>query len=101
MDRTAIGLDRIAGNGAGPDVRSVPTSQGGRGVLEGAFELLDVLSRMPSGAGLSGLSRDSGLPKATTHRLLEQLVALGAVQRDGQRYYVGGALARLGRSWQP
>ncbi|MDT7605758.1 MAG: hypothetical protein QOG96_261 [Pseudonocardiales bacterium] len=101
MDRTAIGLDRTIGNGAGPDVRSVPTSQGGRGVLEGAFELLDVLSRMPSGAGLSGLSRDSGLPKATTHRLLEQLVALGAVQRDGQRYYVGGALARLGRSWQP
>jgi DNA-binding IclR family transcriptional regulator len=70
-------------------------------VLEGAFELLDVLSRMSSGAGLSELARDSGLPKATAHRLLDQLTGLGAVQRDGQRYYIGSALARLGRTWQP
>jgi IclR family transcriptional regulator, acetate operon repressor len=101
VDRAAIGIDRGDSGSARPVDRSVPAPQGGRGVLEGAFELLDALSRMPSGAGLSGLSRDSGLPKATTHRLLEQLVGLGAVQRDGQRYYVGGALARLGRSWQP
>lgn len=76
-------------------------SNSGRGVLEGAFELLNTLARIPSGAGLSELARDSGLPKATTHRLLDQLIGLGAVQRDGQRYYIGNALARLGRSWQP
>jgi len=74
---------------------------GSRGVLDGAFELLEVLSRAPGGAGLSELARETGLPKATTHRLLEQLLALGAAQRDGQRYRVGGTLARLGRAWQP
>jgi DNA-binding IclR family transcriptional regulator len=105
VDSAAIGTST---NGSGTNGTSTHSSStngqgapGGRGVLEGAFELLNVLSRMPTGAGLSELSRDSGLPKATTHRLLDQLIGLGAVQRDGQRYYIGNALARLGRSWQP
>jgi len=84
-----------------PSGRAYAPPGGGRGVLEGAFELLEVLARTPAGAGLSELARDAGLPKATTHRLLEQLTGLGAVQRDGQRYSVGSALARIGRSWQP
>lgn len=77
------------------------TEGGGRGVLDGAFDLLETLARAEHGAGLSELARDSGLPKATTHRLLEQLVARGAVQRHNQRYYIGRTLARLGRGWQP
>jgi IclR family acetate operon transcriptional repressor len=28
-------------------------------------------------------------------------VELGAAQRDGQRYFVGSTLARLGQAWQP
>jgi DNA-binding IclR family transcriptional regulator len=108
VDSAAIGID---GGTSGEPAPGAPHgtaphgasngSAAGRGVLEGAFELLNVLSRMPSGAGLSELTRDSGLPKATTHRLLDQLIGLGAVQRDGQRYYIGGSLARLGRCWQP
>ena len=111
MDSAAIGIDgRTSGAlapGAPLGTTPLGTNNGtngantGRGVLEGAFELLNVLSGMSSGAGLSELARDSGLPKATTHRLLDQLIGLGAVQRDGQRYYIGNALARLGRSWQP
>ncbi|HEY3467141.1 MAG TPA: helix-turn-helix domain-containing protein [Amycolatopsis sp.] len=73
----------------------------GRGVLEGAFRLLDALSRAPGGSGLSEVARATGLPKPTAYRLLEQLVALGAAQRHDQRYYVGPSLARLGRAWQP
>lgn len=73
----------------------------GRGVLEGAFCVLDVLSRAPDGLGLSELSRECGLPKATTFRLVEQLVEVGAVQRHDRCYFVGKLLVRLGQSWQP
>ncbi|GIH21157.1 IclR family transcriptional regulator [Rugosimonospora africana] len=73
----------------------------GRGVLAGAFRVLDALSAVPDGAGLSEVSRRSGLAKATTYRLLEQLVAAGAVQRCGQRYLIGQVIARLAESWRP
>lgn len=73
----------------------------GRGVLEGAFWVLEVLSGAPDGLGLSELSRKCGLPKATTFRLVEQLVGIGAVQRYERRYFVGSLLVRLGRSWKP
>ncbi|WP_431879544.1 IclR family transcriptional regulator [Amycolatopsis sacchari] len=73
----------------------------GRGVLEGAFQVLDVLAAERDGAGLSEVARAGGLPKATAYRLLEQLVGIGAVQRHGQRYFVGKVLARLGQAWQP
>jgi DNA-binding IclR family transcriptional regulator len=108
VDSAAIGIDGRTSGGLAPGAPRGTTPLGtnngantGRGVLEGAFELLNVLSGISTGAGLSELARDSGLPKATTHRLLDQLIGLGAVQRDGQRYYIGSALARLGRSWQP
>ncbi|GAB3003653.1 helix-turn-helix domain-containing protein [Amycolatopsis acidiphila] len=73
----------------------------GRGVLQGAFRVLEVLSGADSGAGLSELARAAGLPKATAYRLLEQLAELGAVRRHERRYFVGGLLARLGNAWQP
>lgn len=73
----------------------------GRGVLEGAFILLDVLAGYEDGAGLSELARAAGLPKATTYRLVQQLVELGAVERHGSRYIVGRLLVRLGAGWRP
>ncbi|RLK58611.1 IclR family transcriptional regulator [Actinokineospora cianjurensis] len=76
-------------------------SGAGRGVLEGGFRLLDLLSRAGDGMGLSQLARESGLPKATVYRLVEQLVGLGAVQRFRGRYFVGPLLSRLGACWQP
>ncbi|GIH63865.1 IclR family transcriptional regulator [Microbispora siamensis] len=88
-----------AGPGREPALRSGTAN--GRGVLEGAFHLLDVLAAAEEGAGLSELARDAGMPKATTYRLLRQLANLGAVQRHGQRYLVGPRLARLGDAWQP
>jgi DNA-binding IclR family transcriptional regulator len=73
---------------------------GGRSVLEGAFALLEVVERVGE-AGLTRLSSESGLPKTTAYRLLEQMVGLGAVERRGTRYRMGPRLFRLGRQWQP
>ncbi|QQM40577.1 helix-turn-helix domain-containing protein [Streptomyces liliifuscus] len=73
---------------------------GGRGVLEGAFALLEAVERATE-AGLTALSSECGLPKTTAYRLLEQLVALGAVERRGTGYRMGHRMFRLGHSWQP
>ncbi|MGW3997491.1 IclR family transcriptional regulator [Amycolatopsis sp. NPDC004772] len=73
----------------------------GRGVLEGAFRVLEALSRSADGSRLADLARAVRLPKATVHRLLEQLVSLGAVHRHEQRYFIGRSLARLGAAWNP
>ncbi|GAA0589728.1 IclR family transcriptional regulator [Streptomyces crystallinus] len=72
----------------------------GRGVLEGAFSLLEVLARVEEG-GLSELAAGAGLPKTTVHRMLDQLVALDAVERRSGRYRMGPAIVRLGRAWSP
>ncbi|WP_228980076.1 helix-turn-helix domain-containing protein [Streptomyces sp. DH12] len=74
---------------------------GGRGVLEGAFALLEALRRHGDEAGVTELAVACGLPKSTAHRLLEQLVALRAVERHGLRYRLGAQLYRLGQGWQP
>ncbi|WP_123741200.1 IclR family transcriptional regulator [Saccharothrix texasensis] len=85
----------------GPTRHGADEAVGGRGVLEGGFRLLDVLSRAECGMGLSGLAREAGLPKSTTHRLVDQLVELGAVQRYRGRYFIGHLMSRLGNTWQP
>lgn len=72
----------------------------GRGVLEGAFALLEVLGRGEE-LGLTRLAADAGLPKATAHRLLDQLAALNAVQRRAGRYQLGPRIFRFGQSWRP
>ncbi|WP_161624962.1 helix-turn-helix domain-containing protein [Streptomyces spectabilis] len=86
------------------DQEQVPPRDGGaeppsgRGVLEGAFLLLEELARAGE-AGLTGLAHATGMPKTTAHRLLDQLTAVGAVERYDGRYRVGATVARLGRSW--
>jgi len=73
---------------------------GGRGVLDGAFRWLDRLCEVGD-AGLTALAAGRGLPKATAHRLLDQLVRLGAVERADTRYRVGPRLFQLGQAWEP
>ncbi|MER7516709.1 helix-turn-helix domain-containing protein [Streptomyces sp. NPDC126499] len=77
------------------------TAAPGRGVLEGAFALLDALRRRGGEAGLTELAAACGVPKGTAHRLLDQLGPVGAVERRGRRYVLGPQLFRLGESWQP
>lgn len=73
---------------------------GGRGVLEGTFELLAAVERVGQ-AGLTRLASECGLPKTTVYRLLEQLVELGAVERCAAGYRMGPRMFRLGQQWQP
>ncbi|WP_448321774.1 helix-turn-helix domain-containing protein [Streptomyces sp. CO7] len=77
------------------------TADRGRGVLEGAFALLEALRQHGDEAGVSELAVACAVPKSTAHRLLEQLIALGAVERRGARYRLGAQLYRLGQAWQP
>jgi IclR family transcriptional regulator, acetate operon repressor len=78
-----------------------PPASTGRGVLGGAFAVLDALAQADAGLGLSGLARASGLAKTSAYRLAEQLVGLGAVQSVDGRYYVGARVGRIGQQWQP
>src|SRR5882757_7202056 len=89
---------RWTGPMSGPQGEAGRSSDGGRGVLDGAFRLLDTLCALGD-AGLTALAAGSGLPKATAHRLLEQLVRQGAVERAEARYRIGPRLFQIGQSW--
>jgi DNA-binding IclR family transcriptional regulator len=78
-----------------------PDAASGRTVLAGAFSVLDALAHADEGLGLTALAGSSGLAKSSAHRLAEQLVALGAVERVNHRYYVGPRMMRIGQHWQP
>ncbi|MCE7003434.1 helix-turn-helix domain-containing protein [Kibdelosporangium philippinense] len=71
----------------------------GRGVIEAAFELLDEIKALEP-ARLMDLAEATGIPRPTVHRLLQQLVAVGAVRRDGTRYRIGASLLDFGGGWQ-
>ncbi|HEV3355422.1 MAG TPA: helix-turn-helix domain-containing protein [Pseudonocardiaceae bacterium] len=81
-------------------IYDVIESSAGRGVLEGAFSVLSALGELEQ-AGLTALATASGLPKATAHRLLDQLLAVGAVERVGGEYRIGPTMFQLGLHWQP
>jgi DNA-binding IclR family transcriptional regulator len=79
----------------------IPPVAAGRGVLDGAFAVLDALARVDEGLGLTALASASGLAKTSARRLAEQLVTLGAVQCVEHRYFVGPRMLRIGQRWQP
>ncbi|MEU6539585.1 helix-turn-helix domain-containing protein [Streptomyces sp. NPDC047000] len=62
---------------------------------------MDELRRHGGEARLTQIAAACGLPKASAHRLLHQLLAVGAVERHHGRYRVGCQLYRLGQAWQP
>jgi IclR family transcriptional regulator, acetate operon repressor len=71
----------------------------GRSVVQGVFAVLDALRRVDA-IGVTELAGRTGLPKATVHRLLEQLIEESAVERADGRYRLGPTMFRLGH-WQP
>jgi len=79
----------------------LPAACTSRGVLDGAFAVLEALADADGGLGLTALGDASGLAKTSAYRLAEQLVALGAVHRVHQRYYIGARIGRIGQRWQP
>jgi IclR family acetate operon transcriptional repressor len=91
---------RGLGSATKPDL-GLGVAAAGRGVLDGAFAVLDALAHADEGLGLTALARVSGLAKTSAYRLAEQLVTLGAVQCVEHRYYVGPRMLRIGQRWQP
>lgn len=81
--------------------RLIPPAAGRRGVLDGAFAVLDAVACADEGLGLTELARVTGLAKTSAYRLAEQLVGLGAVQCLARRYYVGPRMSHIGQRWQP
>lgn len=65
-------------------------------VLFKAFAILEVFGRKERRVRtLSQLAHHSGLPKSTVHRVIGMLLAVGAVEREGDAYRIGGRLFAL------
>jgi IclR family acetate operon transcriptional repressor len=59
------------------------------------FALLEVIAAKDQFVSLQGLVEETGLPKPTMHRMLQQLEAAGILQRDGDgRHYTTGVRLR-------
>jgi hypothetical protein len=72
----------------------------GRGVIEAAFHLLDhIAAGQPVRA--VDLAAETGIPRSSVYRLLQQLIVVGAVRRDGARYRLGTNLLALGSQVAP
>ena len=57
--------------------------------LSKGLAILETLAGMKSGIGVSDLSREMGLTKSNTFRLLQTLAALGYVRREPDKSYAG------------
>jgi len=69
------------------------------GVLDKAVGVLRALERLGGPATLAQLQLQTGLPRATAHRLAGALEQHGLLRRDGDgRYRLGFALLALGRA---
>ena len=72
-----------------------------------ALRILDLLSRVPGPLGTSDIARRLKLPKSTTHGVLRELAAAGAVDEVRKRYRLGpfvgrvAATSELRRRWRP
>jgi len=62
-----------------------------------AFRILESFEQDSlTGIGVSALARRAQLPKTTTYRLLQELEAVGAVERLGRVYRIGSVIHGLG-----
>ena len=65
-------------------------------VLWKAFDVLGSFSQSRRSLTLSEISRGSGLPKSTVHRILTMLLEVKAVERVGSRYRMGLTIFAMG-----
>ena len=59
------------------------------GVLARAFLVLNAVGAVGGAMTLAQISRETDLPKTTVHRVLQQMLRLGALEREGDRYRIG------------
>jgi len=76
------------------------TQNDGRCVIGAAFELLDHVGALEP-VRLLDLAEATAIPGPTVHRLLKQLIEVGAVRREGTRYRLGASLLDLGARVTP
>ncbi|MGF1776663.1 IclR family transcriptional regulator [Vibrio nomapromontoriensis] len=59
------------------------------------FSLLEVMAQKDEFISLQGLVEETGLPKPTLHRMLQQLESAGIIQKDGdEKHYSSGVRLR-------
>jgi IclR family acetate operon transcriptional repressor len=81
------------------DEVNAPSGKRGVQSIARAFGLLENIADAGGTVGISELSKTSGLPLPTIHRLVRTLVALGyARQEPSREYTLGPRLVRLGDS---
>ncbi len=69
-----------------------------RSLLGRAFAILDACAEAEPGLTLAGIGRACELPKSSAHRLVTQLVDLGALEHDGNVFGLSGRMFALGSS---
>ncbi|MCG8917159.1 IclR family transcriptional regulator [Actinokineospora sp. PR83] len=67
------------------------------GPLKKAFELLETIAQAPGPTSLSSITRQSGKPKSSVHRMLRILLDLDLVTRVQDGYVLGSYLGDLTR----
>jgi len=92
-------LGGVMGDGDGDGVER-RSQDDGRCVIGTAFELLDHVGALQP-VRLLDLAEATGIPGPTVHRLLKQLIEVGAVGREGTRYRLGVSLLELGARVTP
>jgi len=72
------------------------SQESGRGVVRAAFAIMAQVGSLEP-VRLVDLTQATGIPRPTVHRILRQLIEVGAVRRDGTRYRLGATLLSLGQ----
>ena len=88
--------------GSTPASGSTPTNRGGAdrrtSIVSRVMGVLGAFSVDGPQLRAAEIARRSGLPSATTHRVLQELVAQGALRRESSgRYTIGSRLWEIGR----
>ena len=93
-----VGDERSLVESAGGPLRdgNDDNGDGGRSLVARVAAIMEAFDHQDPVLSLVELSRRSGLPKSTAHRLAEQLRAMGWLERDQRGYRVGMRLFELG-----
>lgn len=75
---------------------SVMSTLGAPSILWKAFDVLGAFRADRRVLTFAEVSRASGLPKSTTHRVLAMLLEMGAVERQGHGYRIGLRIFAMG-----
>jgi IclR family transcriptional regulator, acetate operon repressor len=72
-----------------------------RGVIDGAFRILEALPRAGRTQQVARLGRLTGIPRPTVYRLLAQLKEMGAVEYRTGHWYLSARLLGLAQHVEP